>query len=321
MSVPGRFDTIAGAPRAAGPSHPAGRLPRVSSAHMNRVPWLVNRVPWLDRVPSLDRVPWFNQVPWRSARPHDAGRGRKSTSGRIVDNRQSGYKADGRSAALDAVLKKSAEAQATDILRDRILRGALEPGARLTEIKLADALNVSRATLRTALHQLTVEGLVIQVPYTGWSVMTLTAHDAWELYTLRASLEGLAARLAAAALTADGRGKLEAAFNLLCDAALKGSLQKATAADFALHKTIVELSGHRRLAEQYRLVEQQVRVTIASTNALLPDKASIVDQHKPIVDAILAGDAAQAARCSEQHTISEGERLKDHLSRKEALST
>lgn len=240
---------------------------------------------------------------------------------RIVDNLQSVYKKGGRIVVVDAVLKKSAEAQATDILREQILRGVFEPGARLTEMKLAVALDVSRATVRTALHQLTVEGLVVQIPYTGWSVMTLTSHDAWELYTLRASLEGLAARLAAASLTPDGRDKLEAAFKLLCDSALRGSLQKATAADFALHKTIVELSGHRRLAEQYRLVEQQVRVTIASTNALLPSKSSIVGQHKPIVDAILSGDTVEAAKCSELHTISEGERLKEHLSRKEALST
>lgn len=224
-----------------------------------------------------------------------------------------------RELPLDAVLKKSAEAQATEILRDQILRGMLVPGARLTEIKLASELEVSRATLRTALHQLTVEGLVLQVPYTGWSVMTLTAHDAWEMFTLRASLEGLAASLAASSLNDEGRGKLISAFDRLSESSLRGSLQKATAADFALHKTIVELSGNRRLADQYRLVEQQVRVTIASTNALLPEKASIISQHKPIVDAILAGDRDKAEQFSKAHATSEGERLRDHLKRKEAM--
>ena len=69
------------------------------------------------------------------------------------------------------VLKKSAEAQAIAILRAEILRGAIKPGARLTETKLAGKLGISRATLRTALHQLTVEGLVVQTPYTGFNLI------------------------------------------------------------------------------------------------------------------------------------------------------
>jgi DNA-binding GntR family transcriptional regulator len=225
-----------------------------------------------------------------------------------------------RGLSLDAVLKRSAEAQATEILRDQILRGAIGAGARLTEVKLAAQLDVSRATLRTALHQLTVEGLVVQTPYTGWSVLTLSAHDAWELYTLRASLEGLAARLAARSLDAAGRARLEDAFKRLSDASLRGALAKVTHADFALHKTIVELAGHRRLEQQYRFVEQQIRVSIASTNALLQDLSSIIDQHKPIVDAIFHGQEDEAARCSEQHNITEGERLHAHLSRLEKHS-
>jgi DNA-binding GntR family transcriptional regulator len=214
---------------------------------------------------------------------------------------------------MDAVLKRSAEAQATDLLRREIVKGAVVPGARLTEIKLAQKLGVSRATIRTALHQLTGEGLVVQTPYTGWAVMTLSAHDAWELYTLRASLEGLASRLAAQFLNNDGRAELQRAFKRLCDASSASSLQKTTDADFALHKTIVQLARHRRLAEQYRLVEQQVRVSIASTNALVQDLSSIVGQHEPIVDAILAGRAKEASRASEHHNMSEGERLREHL--------
>jgi DNA-binding GntR family transcriptional regulator len=221
---------------------------------------------------------------------------------------------------MEVVLKKSAEAQAIEILRGEILTGAIKPGARLTEVKFAGKLGISRATLRTALHQLTVEGLVQQIPYTGWSVLTLSAHDAWELYTLRASLEGLAARLTAQSIDAEGREELEQAFARLSEVGSKHSLQKATAADFALHKTIVRLARHGRLAEQYRLVEQQVRVSIASTNALLPDLSSIISQHAPIVEAILAGRAKEAAALSEAHNHIEGERLRQHLERREMLA-
>jgi len=143
--------------------------------------------------------------------------------------------------------------------------------------------------------------------------LTLSSQDAWELYTLRACLEGLAAELAAEALDREGRAELEAAFARLAEVGAKRSLGAATSADFALHKTIVRLARHGRLAEQYRLVEQQVRVSIASTNALLPDLASIISQHKPIVDAILAGAAQEAGRLSQAHSLTEGEKLRRHI--------
>jgi DNA-binding GntR family transcriptional regulator len=92
---------------------------------------------------------------------------------------------------LKPIRKRSAEAQATDALRDQILRGGARPGSRLTEIGLSQQLSLSRSTVRTALHQLANEGLVVQEPYTDWQVASLSGADAWELYTLRASLEAL----------------------------------------------------------------------------------------------------------------------------------
>jgi len=128
-------------------------------------------------------------------------------------------------------------------------------------MQLAKQLEVSRATVRTALHQLTVEGLIVQMRYTGWSVMTLTAHDAWELYTLRASLEGLAARLAARSLNDAGRAVLERAFRRLSTASERGSWAKTTAADFGLRKTIARSArsgpGQKCSVTKARLVHME----------------------------------------------------------------
>ncbi|HEY0218163.1 MAG TPA: FCD domain-containing protein [Afipia sp.] len=141
----------------------------------------------------------------------------------------------------------------------------------------------------------------------------LTAQDAWELYTLRASLEGLAAKLAASNLTKDDRAELESAFERLARAAKARSPQEAAEADFAFHNAIINSAKHRRLTQQYRLVEQQVRLSIISSNALLSDIRSIIPQHEPILEAILSGKPAKAASVSELHTQSEGEKLVKHL--------
>lgn len=224
-----------------------------------------------------------------------------------------------RAIVISPVQKRSAELQATELLRDSILSGAIALGSRLTEVYLAAQLNVSRATIRTALHQLSQEGLINQIPYTGWTVMSLSSKDAWELYTLRSSLEALAAQLAAENLNHESRKQLERSFGELVSACVRKDRKQIGEADFALHKVIVELAGHYRLAEQYRLVGQQIRLYIISSDDLVQDPNIIIAQHRPIVDAILARDAARAAELSVTHNFTEGEILVRHLRQRESL--
>ena len=56
---------------------------------------------------------------------------------------------------LQPLTRRTAESLAVEALRSHVLSGATDPGERLTETALADRLHVSRATVRTALHQLT----------------------------------------------------------------------------------------------------------------------------------------------------------------------
>ena len=94
------------------------------------------------------------------------------------------------------IVRRSLEAQAADVLRDRIVSGRIPNGARLTETALATDLGLSRGPVRAALQQLSNEQLVVQRPYAGWEVRRLRRKDIWEISTLRSALEGLAARLA-----------------------------------------------------------------------------------------------------------------------------
>lgn len=230
----------------------------------------------------------------------------------IVDNRVLCYKV-WVSKSLQPIVKRSAESLAAESLKAHLLSGALLPGQRLTEAALAARLSVSRATVRTALHQLTHEGLVRQIPYTGWEVAALTAQDAWELYTLRSSLEALAARLAAARCGHEAKAAISQALSRLERACRAADCSAIAVADFDLHKTVIELAQHRRLFEQYRLIEQQTRLYIHSSDALVSEPKEVLAQHVPIVEAILAGHAALAAKLSEQHNVGEGEKLVKYL--------
>lgn len=219
---------------------------------------------------------------------------------------------------LQHVVRKSTESLVVDSLRDYILSGAVVPGCRLTEVALADQLGVARATLRTALHRLTSEGIVVQVPYTGWHVAALSAHDIWEIWTLRGSLESLAARLAASRRDPENLHRLGAAHAALLDACARGDLPGMIETDVALHRAIVAASAHQRLAAQYTIVEHQVRLYIATSNAhVATGPEDIVEQHRLLVAALLAGDAEGAAREAWLHNEREGARLTEWLERQQ----
>jgi DNA-binding GntR family transcriptional regulator len=89
-----------------------------------------------------------------------------------------------------------------DRLRDMIMQGDLRAGEWLRQERLARELGVSHTPIREALKQLEVEGLVEHVPYRGVRVVEFSLDDVIDIYSMRRSLEGLAAAAAATHLTA-----------------------------------------------------------------------------------------------------------------------
>jgi len=118
----------------------------------------------------------------------------------------------------------------------------------------------------------------------------------------------MAARLAAKHRTADCVLTLKAAFDRLVAAVASRRHARVADADLALHKTIVSITGHQRLIDQYHLLEQQVRHYIVCSNALIMDLNQIVSEHEPIVQAIIAGNAEAAETLAREHNAPEVER-------------
>lgn len=216
--------------------------------------------------------------------------------------------------ALSKIEKQSAESLAADAVRAYILSGDVEPGARLTEAFLADRFSLSRATVRGALQRIAQEGLVRLQPFTGWEVIGITSHDAWELYTLRASMESLAARLASERLNKEGEKRLSSAYHALLEACESKDNRAVAKADWNLHRVVIGLSGHERLAQWYRVIEQQISLYITWSDFIPKNVYETVPAHHgPIVEAILHRDGETAARLSAEHNVAAGEKLVTHL--------
>lgn len=81
-------------------------------------------------------------------------------------------------------------------IREGVLQGEYQGGMRMNEIELAESLQVSRTPIRAALSILATEGLLRYTPNSGFVVHTFTSKDIENIYELRSTLSGLAARIA-----------------------------------------------------------------------------------------------------------------------------
>ena len=119
------------------------------------------------------------------------------------------------SPALPAIRKAAAplRRQVLEELRQSIISGRLGSGTRLIERELIAMMGVSRTVLREVLRQLETEGLIAIIPNKGPVVRALTLDEAKDIYSIRAVLEGLAARLFVAHASEAQVKKLEQALS------------------------------------------------------------------------------------------------------------
>jgi DNA-binding GntR family transcriptional regulator len=203
--------------------------------------------------------------------------------------------------------------RAADLIRSHILEGVLAAGARLLETQLSEELGVSRGTVRSALAVLAREGLVQQVAFTRWQVAETSVADAWEVYTLRGALEGLAARLAAGNITKSDGQTLRVTAAELSKAIAEKRYQDVTDIDFRLHQEIVALARHKRLADQHQFILQQVRFHMVNAGFLPKDYSALAEEHEALIDAVLCKDAVRAEQLARSHNEAEVELLSRFL--------
>lgn len=97
--------------------------------------------------------------------------------------------------SLKITCSPSLREQVAERLREAIVNGRFQPGARLIERELCELMGVSRTSVREAFRELESEGLITTVPNRGPIVSIVSIKMAEDIYQVRVVLEGLAARL------------------------------------------------------------------------------------------------------------------------------
>ena len=203
-------------------------------------------------------------------------------------------------AAGPRVARRVFREQVKEHVISAILRGDLKPGDRIVETRLADELGVSQAPVREALRELELLGFVESAPFRGTQVCTVSYEELGQLYPLRAQVEAMAARVAAARI---GESDLAALADLLAqmhEAANHGDNQAHVQADIAFHRVVVEASGSRLLRRFWDGMQLHATtfLTLAVTRR---DLHELAERHAPVLAALRAHDPDAAEQAVRRH--------------------
>lgn len=173
-------------------------------------------------------------------------------------------------------------------LRDYIVEGNLEDGARVPERLLCDRFGISRTPLREALKVLAAEGLIDLLPNRGARVRVLSADDLRELFDVMGGLEALAGRLACERIGDDEVAEIERVHHEMYRFYLRRDMHGYFQCNQEIHRMIVEAAGNAALKATYASFAGRIRRVRYSAN-LATDRdrwGEAMREHEAILDAL-----------------------------------
>jgi DNA-binding GntR family transcriptional regulator len=203
--------------------------------------------------------------------------------------------------------------QVYSVIRDRIVEGALERGARIHQEDLAEDLGVSRTPVREALRRLAAEGLVEMHTNRGARVADVGQGEMRSAYEARLVIEPGAARLAAAERPPAPLARMRAALSGQRRAI--GDVRRSFDANRDFHIALVQASGNGFLLQfVQRLWVARIGEVIYERQSETPERMSLdADEHEQIVSAIEAGDGRRAESLTRRHLADAMQRSTDLL--------
>jgi DNA-binding GntR family transcriptional regulator len=186
-------------------------------------------------------------------------------------------------------------------LRSGVDDGTLVPGRLYSAYQLADDLGVSRSPVREALLKLAEAGMVRLERNKGFRIVLPGAREIAEIFHLRLMLEVPAVERAADVATTKLVRQLRAELTAMRAAARGHDEPEFMRHDRRFHELLLEAAGNHRLTQLVNHLRDVTRLLGASTVDRSRSLSDIAAEHRPILDAVAAGDPARAAHEMRAH--------------------
>ncbi|MEJ6951038.1 GntR family transcriptional regulator [Natronospora cellulosivora (SeqCode)] len=204
--------------------------------------------------------------------------------------------------AIDSYSYEPLRKQVYNVLREAILNAKIAPGERITEVEIAEQLNVSRTPVREAFRMLELEELINIIPQQGVFVSGIrTKKEIDDIFLVRVELESLAAYLAAQNITEKQIDKLNEYSDEIKECINKNDLDRCIIIDNAFHQIIKDASGNKWLEKFLDSLFEQATRFRSNSLAREGRMERALNEHKAIGKAIAEGNSELAQNLAREH--------------------
>lgn len=178
-------------------------------------------------------------------------------------------------------------------LSEAISKGTLAPGCVLVEQELEKSFGVSRSPIREAIRLLEADGLVEVTAYKKKCVRRLTRSDLTDNIPVLASLESLAAKLAAFNMTPEKITKLQEFNEQIKNSFAAKDYMQCAQFNFRFHRTFLQVADNKVLKRSIKAIVKST-VWLWLTTQYYQDHSIIpssIQEHHAIIEAFKNQDA------------------------------
>ncbi len=206
---------------------------------------------------------------------------------------------------LDADLPKKGPSgiEIADWIRTQIRRQRLVPGQRLVEVDIIRQTGGSRFKVREALQRLSAEGLVDIEEYRGASVRNASMDEVRQLYEARGALEGICAADFTRRATDTQKAELARIASEMEDCVAGATPEHFARLNAQWHNLIMEAAGNLVIKGIVHRLNTPIHHLVFESFYRGERLQAAVQDHRSIVEAVLAGDCAAAETAMRDHVI------------------
>jgi DNA-binding GntR family transcriptional regulator len=186
-------------------------------------------------------------------------------------------------------------------LRRALFDGEVEAGTPLREVALAEAMGVSRSTIREALAVLVAEGLATREPNRGVHVTELDPESVHDVSVSRQVVEVAGIRRWQQASEEARDAVRQALVDFTVAAQSGGSPAELTAAHLAIHRAFAGLTESPRLLALADALSAEIRLGLAKVDRIRRNAHDQVASHRALLNLLERGDVDAAAHELEEH--------------------
>ncbi|WP_353181621.1 GntR family transcriptional regulator [Bosea sp. (in: a-proteobacteria)] len=187
----------------------------------------------------------------------------------------------------------------SDILRERIIVGYYDRGAKLKQAELAEQLGVSITPVREALLTLEAEGYIKGVRHKGLVVPELVPEQLGEIFELRLMLERELTAKALSKLSADKLEELNEIQRSLAKAIEAEDLQAVRTANVRFHFRLYELAERPQTLHFVRVLWAKYPFTLQDIKRERPTRMRA--EHESFLQKAAQGDHEGAVEAMVEH--------------------